>query len=209
MKASSSKSASKILVLSVPIILVALLLLVCFFAGGLYDTLRYRHERAFQRWESRRPDHYRYVLALKGDLTYQDYLVEVTAGNLVRLTDLKTGVSTGIPGSASSSFLQTNAWVRNSLLIDGLFIRIQGAIHPPTSVSAFMSRTNPAFYAGLSTAGWLSTGPVTCDPPYPRVSYNPVYGYPEDLQLAGQPCSYEVEYSTPVHLTIGNFQPLP
>ena len=203
------KSRYKTMVLIAIMVFMILGVLGCLFVGGFFNTFMYRHDRAYKFWETRKPDHYRYVLSLKGDLVYQDYLVEVSNGYLVRLTDLNTGVSTGIPGSASTSFLPSNAWIRMSLLIDDLFIRIEGATHPPMSMAAFVNRANPGFYNRLTNIGWLPPGLITCDPPYPRVSYNPVYGYPEDLELAGLPCTYEAEYNTRMHVTIEQFQPLP
>jgi hypothetical protein len=190
-------------------IILGLVLVSCLATGGVYNSLVFRHERAYQRWQAVKPNHYRYNLAFLGDLTYQDYMVEVSGGNLVRLTDLNTGIGTAIPGTASTSFLPTNAWIRTNLLIDDLFTRIQGAIRRPKSFYALVSRTNPAFYARLSTTGWMPTGLATCDPPYPQVRYHPVYGYPEDLFLSGDPCTMMVEFNTPVRVKIDGFQPLP
>lgn len=189
--------------------LVIILLLVYLVAKGFYN-LQYRHELAFNRWETRKPNHYSYVLAFNGALIYQDYLVEVSGGNLVKLTDLITGISTtSIPQSAPTSFSQTSAWVSSNLLIDDLFLHIQGATRPPSSVGAFLSRVNPSLYGRFSSAGWIPLGVPTCDPAYPRVSYHPVYGYPEDLELPGSLCRGLIDAGIPVYIKIDAFQLLP
>lgn len=187
----------------------SLVLASCLAVGGIYNSLKLRHERAFQRWETRKPAHYQYALKFNGSLTYQDYLVEVSGSHLVRLTDLNTGVGTDIPGLASTSFLPANAWIRTNLLIDDLFIRIRGATQTPDSVNAFFNRANPALYARFFEAGWMPSALATCIPAYPTVRYHPVYGFPEELQLSGNPCSAAVEYSAPVHIKIEAFRPLP
>ena len=181
----------------------------CLAGGWIVDSLHLRHQRAFQQWNQHRPYHYQYRLALLGTVTYQNYLVEVVDGNLVKLTDLGTGVSTSIPSAASTSFLFTNAWVRSNLLIDDLFMHIQSATRPPRSPTAFVGRANPSLYFRLVDHGWLERGLPSCDPAYPQVRYDPRYGFPADLHLAGDPCSTLAEQSSPVHLQIEAFQPLP
>ena len=181
----------------------------CILGALVYNQLHYRHMRAYQIWQTRQPYHYSYVLDFLGDVTYQTYQVEVAGGKLVRLTDMTTGLTLDVPSSASSSFLPINAWVRNNMLINDMFIHIRGAIDPPISAKAFISRANPAFYTRLTSAGLLDPGFASCDPAYPKVEYHPMYGFPVELFLSEKPCSNLMEYNYPVHLKIEAFQVLP
>jgi len=183
--------------------------LPCLSGAAVYNQLHYRHVRAYQRWQVRQPYHYSYILSFLGSVTYQTYQVEVLGGKLVRLTDMATGGTLDVPSSASSSFIPINAWVNNNLMIDDMFLHILADIHPPNSVKAFISRANPAFYTRLTAAGWLPNGIASCDPGFPQAEYHPVYGFPEELFLAGEPCTSLLEYSYPVHLKIEAFQVLP
>jgi hypothetical protein len=189
--------------------LAGLVSLPCVFSGAAYNYLHYRHVRAYNLWVERQPDHYAYILNLLGSVTYQTYQVEVRAGKLVKLTDMNTGNSVTFSGPSATRFPPNNTWIGNHLLIDDLFLQIQTATRLPKSVQAFVQRANPVFYNRLSAAGWLPWGSVSCDPVYPKATYDPVYGFPEEVFLEGNPCASLDEASYPVHVKIEDLQVLP
>ncbi len=189
--------------------LIGLVVLPCLSGAAVYNQLHYRHVRAYRLWQLRQPNHYDYILSYLGSVTYQTYQVEVLGGKLVRLTDMATGNSLNMPSPASSSFIPINAWVNNNLMIDDMFHHILADIKIPSSMKAFISRTNPAFYTQLTATGWLPNGIASCDPAFPQAEYHPVYGFPEELFLAGEPCSTLLGYNYPVHLKVEAFRVLP
>jgi hypothetical protein len=172
------------------------------------EHLFLRHERAHQLWTARRPAHYRYTLILQGELMHQTFGVEVDQGRLVTLTDEFTGISMTIPPTVSTNFLPTNEWLRRNLLIDDLFSQIKVATRLPGAADAFLVRANPQLYFRFAQQGWLPKNRPTCEPNFPEVEYNAVFGYPEKLYLAGEPCMNE-EYTASVRLRIERFQALP
>lgn len=204
-----TRSSQRLFILAILGSFAGLALLPIILGGMVYNQLYYRHVRAFQRWQGRQPYHYSYNLHFLGEVTYQSYQVEVAGGKLVRLTDLATGNTLEVPNTASSRFQPINAWIRNNLMINDMFIHIRGATRPPISMEALISRANPSFYQRLTASGWLPRVTASCDPAYPKVAYHPTYGFPEELFLAAKPCAVLEDYNYPVHLKIEAFQALP
>jgi len=182
---------------------------VCLLAGWELDTLYFRHSRAASLWSQEKPIHYRYTVEVQSSVWVTRYQVEILNDRVVSMIDLDTGSPAEFWLVAPTGYLQSNTSLWDFLIIDKLLGQIRLATRTPRSVKSFAARLEPGLYAQAVRSGWVDSNWLGCEIAYPAVRYNPDYGYPLDLFLPGNPCSWILEQKIPAHIQILAFQSLP
>jgi hypothetical protein len=180
-----------------------------FCVGQAVNNLYYRHQQAYQRWQSRQPDHYHYRIAIRKMMITRYWQVEVRQGKVVRMTEIQSSSEVEMQSWFQSTTLAPLTVSSSNDLIDATFIAIQKALVPARSPGEFMARLNPEFYQKALEVTILPGGWDHCNPPFPQVRYHPVYGFPEEALLSGLPCVASLDLGSPTRIMIEDFQLLP
>lgn len=177
--------------------------------GLAWNTLFYRHQRAYQRWQSHQPDHYRYQATIEKLFFTRTWQVEVQKGQVVSMIEIQPANAGDNQAWIKSASLAPLTVTDDTGLIEPSFAAIRSATIAPGSPAEFMARVNPRFYQDFHQGSFLPGGWTACNPAFPRVRYHPVYGYPQEAFLYGLPCFASLELGSPASIKIENFQPLP
>lgn len=193
------------LALVIGLVFAALLsLLVCVGSLSVYDSLVRKHSRAYQLWQQRQPQHYRYTFRYHSFMANLSWLVEVENNAVTHVYDPDSGLEDLTWADYRSANVPSLQVSRTRVDIDDIFRAIQSASQLSTTPKAFFSRTNPALYQSLVNRGWLPWGWEGCRPALPEVEYDPDYGYPRQVKLYGNPCSTSNEeaQAASIHIEI-------
>ena len=182
---------------------------VCLLAGWTVDTLYFRHFRAESLWERKEPPHYRYTIEVHSSVWFTHYQIEILQDEIISMINLDTGQPAEFWLVAPGGYLQPSSSLWDFLVIDKMFDQIGMATSLPRSPKSFAARLDPSLYAQAVSRGWVGSDWLGCEIAYPSVTYHPEYGYPLELHLPGNFCSWILEQKMPTSIKIQSFQKLP
>jgi hypothetical protein len=188
---------------------VGAIVVACLVSFFVLDNLFLRHERAAARWQARKPHHYIYSIKIIGASFTSHLEIEIRDNRIVRSNHLETGSPSTMWLMSPGSSLHQSGLINNYILIDRIFKLIKDSRKPTAKPLALFYHLEPELYTSLVRKGVVSEKSIPCTPPFPRVTYNPEYGYPEKLVLGARRCSISYEERSEILIEIDSFQILP
>jgi len=188
---------------------IGLALLPCLVGVGIYQAVYSRHQQAYQRWQARQPQHYRYLIRTDKLLITRRWLVEVRQGKVVRMEEQEVELIPGMLPWSQATSLAPLVFTEQSNLIEEVFKQIAKGMKPASSPNEFLARVDPMFYLELSQNPIFKGGWDACRPQFPKVSYHPLYSYPQEVVLYGLPCVSSIDKASAIGVKIEVFETLP
>jgi hypothetical protein len=176
--------------------------------GAAYHNVYRRHQQAFSLWQSRLPQHYRYQVSLEKLFIRQVILVEVLDGKMVVNRPMTSGLG-GQEQQFSFTTLAPLSVSGQDDYIGAIFKAIDKATVFASTPAEFLARSNPMLYQQIEYRGWLTGGWERCNPAFPRVLYDEVYGYPTHITLQGLPCVASIDLGSAMSIWVEKFEVLP
>lgn len=176
----------------------------------VYDTLYFQHQRAYQQWSARKPTHYRYTITIQKPWLSSHWDVEVVNGKVTRQVGSANNPELDQYSVSQASTISPLVVTSDSNWIEVVFKAIDRATTTAASPVELFARHDPNRYSELVYKyDWLKGGWDTCQPPFPKVVYDPVYSFPAEATLHGLPCIASIDLGSAASVRIFHFEVLP